>query len=118
MEIGVEVGNYIKQLRKLNGDKQVDLARKLSIDKSYLSRIEKGQEKQANLELLQKIAHIYDVDITYFFGDTMPIPEELKSLGVGWIGFINDMNKEGFTPEEVKRLIDFAKKIKSDANDL
>jgi transcriptional regulator with XRE-family HTH domain len=56
----------IKALRKKNGDTLKNLANKINYDYSNLSKIERGKY-EPSLELLRKIAEIYQVDMSYFF---------------------------------------------------
>lgn len=56
----------IKQLRKKNGDTLKELAMKLNYDYSNLSKIERGIHVPS-LELLRKIAEVYNVNMSYFF---------------------------------------------------
>jgi transcriptional regulator with XRE-family HTH domain len=56
----------IKLLRKENGDTLKELANKINYDYSNLSKIERGIY-QPSLELLEKVADIYNVPMTYFF---------------------------------------------------
>jgi transcriptional regulator with XRE-family HTH domain len=71
----------IKELRKKHGDTLKDLAKKLNYDYSNLSKIERGLY-DPSLELLRKIADIYNVDMTYFFSeDNSYTPEETNFMG-------------------------------------
>jgi transcriptional regulator with XRE-family HTH domain len=56
----------IKVLRKKHNDTLKDLSNKINYDYSNLSKIERGIY-QPSLELLKKIANIYNVDMNYFF---------------------------------------------------
>jgi transcriptional regulator with XRE-family HTH domain len=58
----------IKVLRKKNRDTLKDLSNKINYDYSNLSKIERGIY-QPSLELLKKIANVYNVDMNYFFDD-------------------------------------------------
>lgn len=116
MDINQKVGEKIRNLREENGHSLTELAKRLSIDKSYLSKIERNKEdKSPNIELLQKIADIYGVHITYFFGEAQEVSNDLKNVGVEWVAFINELQNEYMTPEDTKRLLEFAKRIKNDA---
>lgn len=57
-------GMCIRQLRKRRGFTQEDLARKLHIDRSYLSRIESG-EKGCAVDLLLQLSDLLNVSIDY-----------------------------------------------------
>lgn len=57
-------GACIQQLRKQCGFTQEDLARKLRIDRSYLSRIESG-EKGCAVDLLLQLSDLLNVTVDY-----------------------------------------------------
>jgi transcriptional regulator with XRE-family HTH domain len=56
----------IKLLRKENGDTLKELANKINYDYSNLSKVERGIY-HPSLELLGKVADVYNVPMTYFF---------------------------------------------------
>jgi transcriptional regulator with XRE-family HTH domain len=76
------MNNKIKVLRKENGDTLKKLAKKINYDYSNLSKIERGIY-QPSLELLEKIADIYNVNLTYFFGEdtTYTLKENIFKIG-------------------------------------
>ena len=57
-------GMCIRQLRKRRGFTQEDLARKLHIDRSHLSRIESG-EKGCAVDLLLQLSDLLNVTVDY-----------------------------------------------------
>jgi transcriptional regulator with XRE-family HTH domain len=93
------VGKNLRGLRNSKGYTLRHVAEQLGIDYSYLSKVEKGQP--ASLDLLQKLADFYKVDISYFFTE---IPDELKEIGVEWIEFSKEMQEKNISPEEMKDL--------------
>jgi transcriptional regulator with XRE-family HTH domain len=62
------VGLKIKDLRKENKDTLKSLAEKIDYDWSNLSKVERGVYG-ASVDLLKKIAEVYDVNPNYFFSD-------------------------------------------------
>jgi transcriptional regulator with XRE-family HTH domain len=62
------VGLKIKDLRKQNKDTLKSLAERIDYDWSNLSKVERGIYG-ASVDLLKKIAEVYDVTPNYFFGD-------------------------------------------------
>lgn len=62
------IGSNIKYFREKAGLSQLQLAEKLQISISYLSKIEaSGCSKSFSLSVLNHIANTLDVDITKFF---------------------------------------------------
>jgi transcriptional regulator with XRE-family HTH domain len=62
------VGFKIKQLRKEKKDTLKELAQKVDYDWSNLSKVERGVYG-ASIELLKKIAEVYEVSPNYFFSE-------------------------------------------------
>ena len=57
-----ELGGKIRQIRKLKGLTQEQLAEKIGIDNKHLSRIEKGRH-MPNYKILKNLACVLDFDI-------------------------------------------------------
>ncbi|MDB7774387.1 helix-turn-helix transcriptional regulator [Lactiplantibacillus plantarum] len=62
------LASRIINLRESKNMKQSDLARRLSLDKSSMSKIESGTRKVSSDEIL-KIANIFDVSTDYLLGN-------------------------------------------------
>ncbi|AIM15133.1 hypothetical protein HW35_01485 [Bacillus sp. X1(2014)] len=62
------IGKAIKELRRDRNLTQEELAEKLGISKSYISKIEaKNTDKSFSIELLFDLAEFFEVDLSYFF---------------------------------------------------
>ncbi|MGG4123639.1 helix-turn-helix domain-containing protein [Bacillus licheniformis] len=59
------VGRKLRKIRDKRDYSQRQLAEKLGVSDSYLSKVEKGQP--VSLKLLERIADILNVHISYFF---------------------------------------------------
>ena len=86
------VGPKIRQLRKERKLTQTELASRIGIQQSDLSRMEKG-EYRVSLDTLFKILAVFDVSISEFF---------------------DDVNKESLTPRDVQVVKDL-KRLPSSA---
>ncbi len=62
----VSIGNRVKTLRNDKGLSQVELARRIDFDRTYLSRVESGKQNMT-VETLLKICDGLDVTIKGFF---------------------------------------------------
>lgn len=62
----MNLGNTIKQLRKMKGIKQLTLAQSCTITQSYLSNIE-ANRKEATLGTLEKIAKELSIPLPIVF---------------------------------------------------
>lgn len=103
-------GIAIRKLREKHGDTRDDLAGKLGLSESALGKYERG-ERSIKPEHLEKIAKIYDVSISYFFGEEGVLPKEFKSMGVEWITFAKEMKEKQLTPEQIKATLEFLDKM-------
>lgn len=56
------VGNNIKTLREGMGLNQSNIARLLSVDQSYISKVEKG-ERAISADMLEKLACLFGVSV-------------------------------------------------------
>lgn len=94
-------GKAIRDLRLKNGDTIEQLANKLKITDSAMGKYERG-ERKVKPEFLEQIAEIYDVPVSFFYGEEVEIPKELKEVGVEWITFAKEMKEKNLTPEQIK----------------
>ncbi|MCM3665552.1 helix-turn-helix domain-containing protein [Mesobacillus subterraneus] len=106
----MDIGQKIRYLRTKNGHTLEELGNKLNFNFSNLSKIERGTRKPT-LELLEDIAKIYDVPVSFFFGETKELPNELKKHGEGWINFIEEMEQKELTPEQIKATLELLEKL-------
>jgi transcriptional regulator with XRE-family HTH domain len=66
------INKALKVIRQFHNIKQVELAQKLDLSKSYLSEIESGK-KPVSLELLDKYSNLFDIPVSslVFFSETI-----------------------------------------------
>ncbi|SQH76928.1 conserved protein of unknown function,might belong to Transcriptional regulator [Shewanella benthica] len=80
------INKALKVIRQFHKLKQVELAEKLNISKSYLSEIESGK-KHISMDLLGKYSTTFDIPVS--------------SL----VFFSESLDKEGQIPEKFKRVL-------------
>lgn len=91
-------------LRKSRKLTQIELAKMLGISRGALSMYEIGQ-REPDLATLQRIADFFSVSTDYLLGGTNIItPPKYMDINVHYIEIINEWEKEGRTPEEIKVL--------------
>lgn len=74
-----KIGLRIRELRKAKGIKQCELADKLDMERSHITKIESGKHRPSD-ENLEKIAKILDVKISELFDtDHIKTKDELIS---------------------------------------
>lgn len=103
-------GSKIREIREKNGDTLESLATKMNTHFSTLAKWERG-ERKITPEILEEVAKIYDIPVSYFFGEEKEISEEAKKMGVKWVTFIKGMEEQEITPEEIQALINLYKKV-------
>jgi transcriptional regulator with XRE-family HTH domain len=91
--MGIHVGLKIKELRKEHKDTLKSLAEKVNYDWSNLSKVERGVYG-ASVDLLKKIAEVYNVSPNYFFDGFT------KSEG-------NLLVEESIVPSDLKKKYNF-----------
>lgn len=104
------LGNKVREIRQKHGHTLEELGDKLSFNPSNLSKIERGIRKPT-IELIEQIAKLYDVPLSYFFGEEAEMPDELRELGAEWITFVEEMEEKNITPDEIKAIMEIMKKI-------
>ena len=57
------IGARVKAEREQRGWTQRDLAAHSGVNQSYISQLERGERKRAGAEILQRIAHAFDLTI-------------------------------------------------------
>lgn len=74
-------GERIHQLRLQAGYTQTDLAKKLNINRSFLSYIESG-EKGCSIDLLVQLSQLFNVSLDYLIlgKETFALKEEIEEL--------------------------------------
>lgn len=110
-QLDLEVGLKLKKLREEMGLTLREAGKRIGIDHSYISKIEKG--KMPSLEKLKKLCSLYGVSVSSLFGEEVEMPEELKKLGVDWIRTAQNMSEKGLTPEEVEKMVEIVRALKN-----
>jgi transcriptional regulator with XRE-family HTH domain len=106
-----DISYKIRELRLKNGDTLEDLGNKLNFNFSNLSKIERGIRKPT-IELIEQLSKLYDVPLSYFFGEKGEIPPELLKIGAEWVTFVEEMEEKRITPEEIKAILSIINKNK------
>ena len=88
------VGRKIRQLRRQRKLTQVELADRIGIHQSDLSRMEQGEYK-VGLDTLFKILQVFDLKMGEFFGETETLAEpETKDLVKDFRELSNEAQRE------------------------
>lgn len=111
---------FLRAARRAKGLTQAQLAERVGVDPSHISRLESGHEKGVSMAVVQAIARELGVTVSYLFGET--VQEAAKTYGpehpasdiladysapLGLREFASDMalvNALNVTPEEWRAL--------------
>lgn len=106
--------NRIKELREELNLKQKELAEKLSLSQQAISGYENGN-RFPDQDTLESIADFFNVTIDYLLGRTNKresiikeedIQEKLNEVGIDYIEVHQTAKAHGFTPEDIKKIIE------------
>ncbi|WP_349305565.1 helix-turn-helix transcriptional regulator [Bacillus sp. FJAT-49736] len=96
-------GEKIRFFRNAQKMSQEDLANKLGVTKSYISKLE-NEKTPISLDTLGKIADILDVDPKDLIDNT-----KIEVNGEKWIILGRKMEEQGVTPEQIEEWARIAK---------
>lgn len=108
-ELDKKIGNKLKQLREQKEYTMREVAERTGIHYTYVGKIEKGQIP--SLDKLNKLCDLYGISIQSLFGEEVEVPIELRNLGVEWVTFAKEMQRENLSPDEIKNLVTFIKSM-------
>lgn len=115
----------LKILRKEKKMLQSDMANKLEISQSAYSHYEKGI-RIPDAMTLNKLADILDVSTDYLLGRTdmkeiaiiegAEIPQELRAVGIDYMEVDKVAKEQGFTPDDIKDILETVARINKKNN--
>lgn len=122
----MNIGDYIKKLRKENGYSQEELGRLLGVQRAAVNKWESGTVKNLKRETIKKLSEIFGVDPSSFidndymsYANIIPMPKMNRIPILGTIAcgtpILAAENLEGETaiPEDINA--DFALRCKGDS---
>ncbi|WP_373845452.1 helix-turn-helix domain-containing protein [Clostridium sp.] len=101
------IGNRIKELRKINNITSTELSNKIGISQGQLSRLE-NNVNTAQFDTIMKICEIFSITLSEFFNDGSN--SELAILNPQLKELLH--NAKDLTPEQLELLSKFIKSIK------
>lgn len=110
-ELDLEIGLKLRKMREDLKLSTREVARRIGVDHSYISKIEGG--KMPSLEKLKKLCGLYGISIQSLFGEEVEVPNEMRELGVEWIAFAKDMKEKKLSPDEIVKMVDVIKALKN-----
>jgi XRE family transcriptional regulator, master regulator for biofilm formation len=98
------LGERFKELRKSKKYSQDEIADRLGVSKAFISLIENGL-RDPSVELLNKAASLFDVDVADFYEYKIQSPEDLSREGLKWIMFGEELKDKGINIEQVREWV-------------
>ncbi|UTI41069.1 helix-turn-helix domain-containing protein [Niallia sp. RD1] len=108
-------GVRIRSLRKGKGWTQEELAKRLGVTHTYVSKVE-SENTTPPIERLQDFAEILDVSIVDLLADKKEPPQELKDAGVKWMIVGKELEKKGITPEQALKFAEIVEMLERNVN--
>ena len=99
----MDIGELIKYNREKKGFSITDLAERIGISRSYLSRMEDG-ERNIKAETLAQIANVLDEPIENFYPDSHKRSFNINKKEVKVLN-LDDEELSKFTEEEIMKFI-------------
>lgn len=99
--------NRLKELRKKNGIKQIEMSRLFNVSQGNISAWENNRWQPDN-ETLLKIAEHFNVSVDYLLGRTETKTPSSKDEGVDEdvLDVLNKLDQAGITAEKLSQLTD------------
>ena len=118
----IVIGDKIRQLRKENNLTQHEFGALFDLYDSTISMYETGK-RTPEYQTIVKIADHFNVSIDWLLGrvetrdliviDKENMPEALKNIGVEYLKLAMEMNQQSIPPDDVRKIIEAIKALKS-----
>lgn len=103
------IGKNIYNLRKQKGYTLSELAERAGVSKSYLSSIERDLKQNPSIQVMEKVASVFEVDLESLLNMGVD-PEKKQMIETEWLDFVNELKGMGVEKERIsdyKILIEF-----------
>jgi transcriptional regulator with XRE-family HTH domain len=108
----VTFGERVRELRRARKWTQNDLADRLGLDRTTISKWERQGGSEPDIATIDKLANVFDVNTDYLLGRTNdPTPINTDDLPETVAPYLADGLKE-LTPEARKEVMDFIEYVK------
>ena len=115
----MKFGEKLKKIRKRKGLTLKQLADKVGVTEGYLCHIENDRRENPSIDKIEKIAKALNTNPVNLLikkeNWQQLLPEELKEFvkkeNIEYLEVISQFKKEGFSPDEIKNIINVLKNI-------
>lgn len=103
------IGERLIELREKSGLSKVEMAEKLGVNKSSITRYETNEIKP-NLDMMLKIAELFNVTLDWLVGFEDNKALEIKKLP--YMSLINECIENDISPEQLRKAVNFLNELK------
>jgi len=100
------IGERIKKLRLQHGMSLTELAERAGIAKSYISSIERNLQSNPSIQVLEKIAGVFNTTAENLLKENLNPKQMIDSE---WMNILQEAINSGIPKEELIRFIEFNK---------
>jgi len=110
-------GKKLRELRRFKGVSQRDLATKVGVDFSYISKVENDRLPPPAADTIVKICEVLDVPSDELLSLTGKIPTKVKKMlssSPSAIGFIQQAYEMNLTESDWEKMVQELKRLRKD----
>ncbi|WP_088012468.1 helix-turn-helix domain-containing protein [Gottfriedia acidiceleris] len=100
------IGERIKKLRLQHGMSLTELAERAGIAKSYISSIERNLQSNPSIQVLEKIAGVFNTTAESLLKDDI---DPTKIIDSEWMDILQEAINSGIPKDELIKFIEFNK---------
>ncbi|WP_088041600.1 helix-turn-helix domain-containing protein [Bacillus sp. EAC] len=100
------IGERIKKLRLQHGISLTELAERAGVAKSYISSIERQLQSNPSIQVLDKIADVFNTTAEYLLKEDNDVTNQIDSE---WMKILQEAIESGIPKEELIKFIEFNK---------
>ena len=116
----MEFGQRLRNLRKQKNLSQRDLAARVGIDFTYLSKIEGGRLDPPSEVIIQRIAQVLEADEDELINLAGKVPKDLKAVleeSPQAVELLRVLSERKLPEETYRKMLDLARKSRADSPD-
>lgn len=105
------LGDRLTELREANKFTKAEMAQKLGVNKSTITRYETNEIKP-NLDMLIKMSEIFGVTLDWIAGLENNEKDDIKKKKSAYIPLINECIENNIEPDHLRKVIDLLRGLK------
>ena len=116
----MEFGQRLRNLRKQKNLSQRDLAARVGIDFTYLSKIEGGRSDPPSEVIIRRIAQVLEADEDELINLAGKVPKDLKAVleeSPQAVELLRVLSERKLPEETYRKMLDLARKSRADSPD-